>query len=460
MCAPLAAGRQTPLTVSQYEEDFDTLWKEIADSYAYFDRKQTDWDQVKRRYRPQVTTLTNRAGFIALLERTLEELYDFHCNLNTNTESSPVLVPTDADLWAEWRQGRVLITEVRPHSPASDAGIQAGMEIVSIQGKPVRQAVNDRSGSCWRHRDAEADNWALLTLLAGRHNETRRIQVRQGDTVSTKTLPVFHRTGTAPQSLLEYRLLAQKPLVGYIRLHNSLGDTDLIAAFDDALDHLKSTQGLILDMRDTPSGGNTVVARALMGRFTSRTRFYQRHSVPAEERAYGVKRSWVEEVSPRGRFCYTGVVVVLVDHWTGSMGEGVTIGLDAMHRTRTVGTEMARLLGATEGIVLPHSGIGVHFPTEKLFQVNGKPREAFVPQVYVNLLSPSVRRSADPILAAGQETLNRAINGNRRQRHRLACQRVGGRRFDLRFLAAHEIAGEEVACCCFKCGSSAHSRRK
>lgn len=412
MCLPLTAERQAPLTAPQYAEDFDTLWKEIAESYAYFDKKQTDWEQVKRRYRPRTAAITSRAEFIALLERTLEELYDFHCNLNTNTESSPVLVPTDADIWAEWRQGHALIIEVRPDSPASRAGIQAGMEIASINGTGIRQAVNARLGSCLRHKDPEAENWALLTLLAGRHNETRRIELREGKIVSTKILPVYRRTEATENTssgLLEYRVLAQHPQVGYIRLNNSLGDNNLIVAFDKALAHLKSTKGLILDMRDTPSGGNTVVARAIMGRFISRSMFYQRHSVPAEERAYGVKRSWIEEVSPRGSFCYNGAVVVLVDHWTGSMGEGVTIGLDAMKRTRTVGTEMARLLGATEGVQLPHSGIRVHFPTEKLFHVNGKPREAFVPQVAVNLLSPSARRKADPILQSGRETLIRLI---------------------------------------------------
>jgi C-terminal processing protease CtpA/Prc len=39
-------------------------------------------------------------------------------------------------------------------------------------------------------------------------------------------------------------------------------------------------------------------------------------------------------------------VVVLVNHWTGSIGEGMAIGLDAMHRARVVGTPMAHLAGA------------------------------------------------------------------------------------------------------------------
>ena len=409
---PLRAGQNVPLTTHQYEEDFDFLWKEMADSYAYFDQKQTDWQQVKRRYRPQTSTVTNRAEFIGLLERTLEELYDFHCNLNTNTESSPVLVPTDADLWAEWRQGHAFITEVRPDSPARRAGIRTGMEVISINGTPVRQAVDARIGFCLRHKDIKALNWSLQTLLAGRHNETRRIAFREEKRVSTKTLPIYKRfqaTGKTSPDLLESRTLTQNPQLGYIRLHNSLGETSLSVAFDKALEGLKSTQGLILDLRDTPSGGSSTVARAIMGRFISQTMFYQRHSVPAEERVYGVKRSWIEEVSPRGTFCYTGAVVVLVDHWTGSMGEGLTIGMDAMNRARIVGTKMARLLGATEGILLPNSHIQVHFPTEKLFHVNRKPREAFIPPVSVNLLSSSSQQMEDPILRAGIETLSRSL---------------------------------------------------
>ena len=102
-------------------------------------------------------------------------------------------------------------------------------------------------------------------------------------------------------------------------------------------------------------------------------------------------------------------MVVLVDHWTGSMGEGLTIGIDAMNRARIVGTEMARLRGATEGILLPNSRIQVHYPTGKLFHVNRKPREAFMPPIYVDLLSPSARQMKDPILQAGIETLSRSL---------------------------------------------------
>jgi len=53
---------------------------------------------------------------------------------------------------------------------------------------------------------------------------------------------------------------------------------------------------------------------------------------------------------------YPRPVVVLVDRWTASMGEGLAAGLDGLGRVTVVGARMAGLLGGTCGYTLPHSG--------------------------------------------------------------------------------------------------------
>jgi carboxyl-terminal processing protease len=145
-----------------------------------------------------------------------------------------------------------------------------------------------------------------------------------------------------------------------------------------------------------------------MGRFVEREGYYQKHSIPSEERLFGVPRTWTEMVSPRGEFRYVAPMVVLVDHWTGSMGEGIAIGMDGLKRATVVGTPMAGLLGATSGITLPNSKIGVNFPTEKLFHVNGTPREDFVPPVTVDLLKTD-KNAKDAVLETGLRTLQELI---------------------------------------------------
>jgi carboxyl-terminal processing protease len=104
---------------------------------------------------------------------------------------------------------------------------------------------------------------------------------------------------------------------------------------------------------------------------------------------------WVRE---RGPFRVTSNLAVLCDRWTGSMGEGMTIGLDALSRGAIVGTRMAGLCGATTTFTLPNSGIGVTFPTQRLYHLNGTPREKFAPRELVDLVQA---QGDDPILARG-----------------------------------------------------------
>jgi C-terminal processing protease CtpA/Prc len=392
-------AQQTNFTRQQYEQDFDYLWQSISDDYAYFDQKQTDWNKVREIYRPQIIAVKTLGDFVALLESVLEELYDFHTHLNTNTAASPRLVPSGADIWAEWLSGKAIITEVRVKSNAARVGIRIGMQVVSINGVVIDEAVSRRLGKSLRSIDEASKDWALRILLAGRRNEKRNIEViSNGERRMFSINDELASESVKTKPLLDYRRIED---IGYIRLNNSLGDTDLIKQFDFALAALRNTRGLILDLRDTPSGGNTTVARGIMGRFIGSDTPYQKHSIPAEERLYGTRRSWIELVSPRGEFTYTPPVVVLVNHWTGSMGEGMAIGMDGMPWVSVVGTKMARLVGATSGIRLPNTGIGATFPTEKLFHIKGSPRENFVPPVHVDLLRQSTNDDKDIILQRG-----------------------------------------------------------
>jgi len=129
-------------------------------------------------------------------------------------------------------------------------------------------------------------------------------------------------------------------------------------------------------MTETPGGGNSAVARAIMSRFISKEMPFQKHE--ATETSYRIKRSWTEYVTP-GKDTYQKDVFILVGHWTGSMGEGIAIGFDGMARAKIIGTKMAGLLGAIEHFKLSQTKIGYQFPTERVYQFNGTPREEYRP---------------------------------------------------------------------------------
>ena len=394
----LPAGAQARLSAREVNEDFKALWSDVNTNYAYLDRQQTRWQDVPALYRSDLKRVRTRRELVTVIEAIIDELHDPHAQLTVNTATSPRLVPSGTDLWAAWNSGKAIVTEVRAGSDADRAEIQAGAEVVAINGVAVSEAVKHRLGRAVGPKPEAAPDWALRAVLAGWHGIPRDLDLLQNGTRIHVSLPAADQFSRVDGDRMRSATLDDS--IGFIRINDALGDNALIGDFDAALARLRGTRALILDLRDTPGGGNSTVARAILGRFIDQEMPYQKHLLPSEERETGIRRSWVELVSPRGPFTYTRPVVILVDHWTGSMGEGIAIGFDGMKGATVVGTEMAGLLGATEHMILPHSGIGMNLPTEKLFHVNGTPREQFRPPVYVDVVAD---RSAtkDKILEEG-----------------------------------------------------------
>ncbi len=398
LCSPVCSGSRSQeiVTPEQFTQDFDYLWSQLRDNYAYFDKKETDWTLVREIYRPRVAEVKTKREFVTLLERVLEELYDHHTHLKVNTSSSPRLVPTGLDVWAEWKNGKAVITQLREGFSAQQAGLKVGMEIVSINGLPVETAVRRRLGVALRKVTDAARNWALRVLLAGTRDTRRVIEARTGNGSKTTfrlDLPV-HRTVDNYQAKPKVEWKISEEGFGYIKI-NDLGSDETVAQFDAALEQVKTTRGLIIDLRATQSGGNTSVAEPIMGRLIERRMPYQKGAPVRGE-------GWTREVSPRGDWTYKAPLVVLVGRWTASMGEGIAIGLDGMKRATVVGTRMAGLNGAVFDLQLPNTGIRLNYAAEKLFHVNGTPREDFVPPVAVKLTG---KRTDDVILAEGIRTL-------------------------------------------------------
>jgi hypothetical protein len=72
---------------------------------------------------------------------------------------------------------------------------------------------------------------------------------------------------------IEWRMIPGD--VGYVKI-NDLISFDTIGMFDAALEHLKTTRGLILDLREIPSGGVTMVAEPILGRLITARQPYQK----------------------------------------------------------------------------------------------------------------------------------------------------------------------------------------
>ena len=374
IAAAAAAAQQAPAV--DYAGDAAALDRIIVEKYAYEDHWPGGVLPDSPALAGERRAVHDKASLLHYAEHRMTSLADHHAITGSSFKDSWAIIPTFADLWVERRGDTYVITAVRDSSPAQKAGIRSGDVLAGVDEIPIAQAVE----SFWRELGlpvtAERADYAARVLAAGRRDRARRLTVRSGAAERTIELPNLY--ASQPSADAPPISVARNGGRAVIRFNNSLGDQKTIAAFDGAMATLPLRTPLTLDLTDTPSGGNTSVARAIMGWFVDKPRSYQVHQLPAEERETGIARQWIEQVLPRPGKHRAALPVVRVGRWTGSMGEGLAIGFDALG-ARVEGTPMAGLKGAVDDFKLPSSGLTVKLPVERLYTVAGLPREKFVP---------------------------------------------------------------------------------
>ncbi|HCX24243.1 MAG: hypothetical protein CMB80_14960 [Flammeovirgaceae bacterium] len=399
ICMVLSSYAQdTSINYTKIQEDLDEILTDIAGNYVYLQDKNIDLNCIREYYASQIASIKTEEETVLFFEYLLDEFYDSHLILNTNRNSSyrlwsPIYVSLDdqklvvSSVWYDQLDG-------------FDQNI-VGAEVLKFNQVDFNSTIDQFPTHCQDKNAPLIREWVANKVLAGRYSEPRILTLKttKGNTVEIDLDKLAYKQHS---ELLTYN---KEDGIGYIQINNSLGTNNLIGAFDTALDELMDTKGLIIDLRNTVDGGNSYVARGIMGRFLSEPKPYQKHSfIELYDGGPEVERSWMEYVSPRGEQ-YTKPVVVLVGRWTGSMGEGLAIGFEGIGRATIVGSEMERLAGEMNGFGFKHQWYGYRLSTAKLYHVNGSPREEYIPSNYGVQSDPD----KDAVKALGQKVLRKEM---------------------------------------------------
>ena len=369
---------------TNFSKDFNEFWTDINNNYAYFDQQKIDWNKVKEIYQPKINEIKTEKEFIHFLEIVIHEFHNGHISLNTNLKSSNKLIPSGQDLFVEKKGHQFYITDLRKGFGAELSGLKTGNEVLLFNRKNIEEQLEEFLPKYTTSPTQEMYQYALNMLFAGTHDTKRIITTNENgenknfypDSIELKSL----------ETLLDKKILSNK--TAYIKINNSLGNNNLIKDFDNAIDEFIGFENIVIDLTETPSGGNTTVARGIMGRFINKPTAYQQHEF--DEKEFQTKRMWLEYVTPR-KSHFKGKVYVLVGHWTGSMGEGIAIGFDGMKRAAIIGTKMAGLIGAISGFSMTETKIGYQIPTERLYHVNGTPREKYKPRILTQNIDETLK---------------------------------------------------------------------
>ncbi len=369
-----AVAEMPVLSAADYLADARSLPDLIKANYAYLDDLPGGAVPQSAVLDAEREAVHDHDSLLHYAEDMITALADHHGLTQNSFKDDWAIVPTFSDLWIVKTAEGYVIDAVRPDSPAARAGLRRGDRLTAVDGVAIDSAVTAFWARLGLEAIGERAPYAARVLAAGRRDRDRHLTIASGKTMRDLTLASLY----AAQPDLPPVTVSNGPGgATTIRLNNQLDQSATIVAFDDAMAKVPPDDTVIIDLTDTPSGGNTVVARAIMGWFVTRASPYQVHNLPAEARETGIERQWIEEVLPREGRYHPGPVQVRAGRWTGSLGEGLAVGFMALGKP-ACGGAMAGLKGAVYDFNLPKTGMTVKFPAERLYTVSGQPRQTVV----------------------------------------------------------------------------------
>jgi carboxyl-terminal processing protease len=408
------ASRQ--LSAKTRRDVFERVWKDIADHYYDRSFNGVDWNEVHARYMPLVDAAKDDREFYSLMSRMTSELHDAHTRFNSPEQWRNIKKQqgVGSGLSLDDIDGKIVVTSIRPDSNAAHVGIEPGMVVLTVDGKPVEDRIAEiESVKAASSTSRATQMFTYSRLLAGPPDTEVKLGLERADGSHFET-EVRRQVYSAAPNLATDKMPSGN---AYIRFDGF--QPSITKEFRQALERFRNSPGLIVDLRRN-GGGDLGVLVPIAGYFFDKKTLFAkdetRSGKPLSEFA-GVLRLPLElYVGRSGDQIYSGPVVVLIDSRSASSSEVFAAGMQDSQRARIVGSQSC---GCVLGIAKPRvmRGGGVLEMSEVLwFSPKGRRLEGtgILPDQTVIPTLKSVQANEDPALVAADRTLVQMIASARR----------------------------------------------
>jgi carboxyl-terminal processing protease len=387
-------------------EALDVVWNTINDRYYDPKLNGVDWKAARTRYEPQLAAAASDDQYWELLDKMAGELKDSHTRVESPKQVAQQKAQESHSLGLSFIESadQLLLTGVHAESDAWWAGVRAGMTIKTIDGKPALA----------HYRELVAAARESSTPWARTRGALRKIV---GGDVGTKSAMTFVRTdGSEINVTMARRKFRAAPDMthrvlpsgfGYVRF--SSFNYSLQSGIIDAIDSLKDTPGLILDLRNN-GGGAADMAAKIMERFFADdqkgVKLLTRTGKPVSIFFIDVMKLEPELKGVKEK-AYTRPLVILTNNSSASASEVVSGALQDGGRATIIGQRTCGcLLGFLGYADLPGGGQMAYselgFVTRSGKRIEG---EGVIPDMEVKLDVQDYVLNRDRVLEAAEKFL-------------------------------------------------------
>ena len=401
----LAAPAFAQLTDEQRQlntASFETVWTTIRDTHWEKNPGGLNWQAVHDEFRPQIEAAASMDAARAVLRDMLGRLKQTHFAIfpfgPLDDAGSAEGGSAGAGFHFSLLDGHAIVTEVEAGSPAEQAGVKIGWEVLSAGGPEFPPVIAALHSDLALH-ELQIER-AVLARLTGPPGTKRRftfvdggnarvaldlqLVAPRGDLAAFGNLPpspVFfetHRIGNA----------------GYIRFNTFLDLVRVMDAFGDAVTGCAKCDGIVIDLRGNP-GGIGGMAMGMAGWLVDKPNLRLGTMLMR-----GATLNFV--INPRPG-AFTGPLAFLLDASSASTSEIFAGGLKDLGRARVFGTRSAA--AALPSIIrkLPN-GDGFQYAVANYISQGGQALES-------NGVTPDVevQRTREGLLAGHDAVLDAAL---------------------------------------------------
>jgi C-terminal processing protease CtpA/Prc len=332
-------------------EAFDAMFEKVSVEYPFTAEKGIDWDALYDEYASSIHDARNPDAYHRALHDFLLAIPDAHVGMSFNAQVFyDDFGGSFGLLLAELSDNRVIVTDVLPDTTGGIEGILPGAEIISWDGLPVSEALDQVDPYFGPYSTDQHMRYDQLVFLTRYPPETRvSIQYQNPDgnpedaTLSAEieydslfeSIPAF--TLDEMGLPLEAEILDESGL-GYIRINTFSDDYNLMARlWERFIETLieEEVPGLIIDMRIN-GGGNGGLANDFVGYFFNQEVTVSQHAY-YNERLEEFEYTDFPTIIKPGPMHYDGPIAVLVSPFCVSACEGFSYALSLNERSIMIG---------------------------------------------------------------------------------------------------------------------------